>query len=539
MEIGPLVFIVALLIGSVLGAGILWAILSPKILVAHERGRSEGQVELATMRERLAQSDRELENLKGQLNKLATSSDESRIELESAHQLAASLTAKVEQIPLLVEALGQSRQELKAAEGKLAATHSDLACVRENRDGLSAQVAHLKSDVLNQEDTISALRAERDSLAKRATELEITLKTQREQSDKDLALLTNAKEALTLQFRSIATEILEQNSTKFTNTNKQELTAILNPLAEKLVEFKNKVEQTYNIESQQRYSLKQEIEKLAAMATQLDTEARNLTKALKGDSKMRGTWGEVILERLLEHSGLTKDREYRIQQNFEQEDGTRIQPDVVLDLPQKRNIVIDSKVSLIAYERFVSTEDSSLRQSCLNEHVNALRGHVQNLSGKNYHNLYQLNSLDFVLMFVPIEPAFYIAMQEEPAIFTDALAKSVVIVTPATLLATLRTIAYTWRHEYRSRNAQEIAKQAASLYDKFASFAVSLEQVGLRLDQARAAHDQAFKQLKTGKGNLVQQVERFRELGVHPSKTLPVSLLDSAPNEEEKVEPLR
>lgn len=348
-----------------------------------------------------------------------------------------------------------------------------------------------------------------------------------------MAILNDAKESLTTQFKVLASEILEEKTKKFTDENAKNISNILSPLAEKMNEFKSKVEETYDKESKLRFSLQEEIKRLVATTTQVSSDATNLTRALKGETKTQGMWGEMILERVLERSGLTKGSEYIVQECLPQEDGTRPQPDVVINLPENKHIIIDSKVSLVAYERHCSQEGTDLQGIHLQNHVKSIRAHVNSLSGKSYQNLYQLKSLDFVLMFVPIEAAFLTAVQHDPEVFTEAFNKNVVIVCPSTLLPTLRTIANIWRQEYQSRNSQEIARHAAALYDKFVSFVSNLEAVGKRLDDAKNAYHDAHKQLATGRGNLVKQVERFKELGVQPTKSIPEGLLDDARSCEE------
>jgi DNA recombination protein RmuC len=261
-------------------------------------------------------------------------------------------------------------------------------------------------------------------------------------------------------------------------------------------------------------------------------EANNLVKALKGQTKTQGNWGEMILERILEKSGLRRDYEFEVQKSMKTEDGRRLQPDVVVKLPDDKNIVIDSKVSLNAYEAFSSAEDEDEQNRALQRHILSIKNHVKELGDKSYEKLYEINTPDFVLMFIPIEPAFSLALQNEPGLFNDAFEKNIVIVSPSTLLATLATINNVWKQEYQNRNAQEIARQSANLYDKFVGFVDDLQKIGERIQQTQLTYDQAMNKLQTGRGNLIGRVEKLKKLGISPSKQLPGNLLDGEEDEE-------
>lgn len=267
---------------------------------------------------------------------------------------------------------------------------------------------------------------------------------------------------------------------------------------------------------------------LKDMNQQITQEAKNLTTALKGQNKAQGNWGEFILESILEKSGLVKGREYVVQESLTTESGKRFQPDVIIKLPENKSIIIDSKVSLVGYEKFVSEEEDNLKQLGLRDHINSIRAHIKNLSGKNYQNLYQLESLDFVLMFMPIEPAFAVAVQSDPAVFTDAFEQNIVIVSPSTLLATLRTISSIWRQENQNRNALEIARQSGEMLDKFMAFVDDLISVGKGLISAKDNYDKAMNKLVDGRGNLISRSEKIKKLGAKASKTLPPAILNRA-----------
>ena len=372
------------------------------------------------------------------------------------------------------------------------------------------------------------LRTERDQALQKAIRLEAELDSERKQGLGRIESLNEAKEALTSQFKNLANEILEDKSKRFTEQNAASLDALLKPLQTKLTEFKEQVSNSYGNEARERFALKSEIERLANLNLRMSDETRSLTQALKGDSKAQGNWGELVLESILESSGLRKGEEYLVQDSHTQTDGSRLQPDVVVKLPEGRSLVVDSKVSITAYARHAETTDPIVAEQELAAHIQSLRQHIQGLSGKNYSSLYGIGSVDFVLMFVPIEPAFLLALKTAPNLYQEALAKNIVLVCPSTLMATLRTVAHLWRQDHQNRNALEIAKQCGTLYDKFVGFVEDLEKLGQRLDQAQTSYHDAFNKLKSGKGNLIRTAEKVRELGVKPSKNISTPLLDSS-----------
>ncbi|MBN2213000.1 MAG: DNA recombination protein RmuC [Bacteroidales bacterium] len=340
--------------------------------------------------------------------------------------------------------------------------------------------------------------------------------------------IENLQDRFTIEFRNLANEILEEKSKKFTEQNKINLNDILKPLGEKIKDFEKKVEEVYDKESQQRYSLKEEVRRLAELNQQVSKEASNLTKALKGDSKSQGIWGEIILESILEKSGLVKDREYFIQESFRSEDEKRQQPDVILIYPGNRSIVIDSKVSLTAYERYVSADDEKSRESALKEHLLSVRKHIQELSLKNYQDLYQLNSLDFVMMFLPVEPAYMLAIQTDSEIWQYAYDKRILLISPTNLIAALKLVVSLWRQEYQNKNALEIARRSGDLYDKFAGFVEDLTDVGHKLKQTQKSYDASMNKLSWGKGSLVKRAQDLKELGIKTRKDIPQNVLDKS-----------
>jgi DNA recombination protein RmuC len=310
---------------------------------------------------------------------------------------------------------------------------------------------------------------------------------------------------------------------------------ILTPLQDKIHLFEKKVEDTHKESIDYHAALRQQILGLREMNIQMSKETINLTKALKGDSKMQGNWGELVLERVLEKSGLEKGREYEVQQAFTTEDGNRVFPDVVINLPDGKKMIVDSKVSLTAYEKYINEEEDDLKIGYLKEHVNSIKRHVEQLGNKNYQDLYQIESPDFVLLFIPIEPAFAMALNEDTTLYNKAFEKNIVIVTPATLLATLRTIDSMWTNQKQQENALEIARQAGALYDKFEGFVVDLIKIGKKIDESKTEYSGAMNKLVEGKGNLIVSIEKLKKMGAKAKKALPESILNRAEKDENQL----
>jgi len=341
------------------------------------------------------------------------------------------------------------------------------------------------------------------------------------------------QEKFTKEFENLANKILEEKSEKFTKQNKVNIENILTPLDKKIKEFEKKVEENQKQSFGINAALKEQLRLLQEQNLKITQEAENLTKALKGDSKMQGNWGELVLERVLEKSGLEKDREYYVQQSFTMADGSRVLPDVIIHLPDGKKMVVDSKVSLTDYERFTNAPEEE-KATHLKDHINSLRKHVSQLSAKKYEDLYEMESPDFVLMFVPIEPAFAIAINEDNTIYNKAFEQNIVIVTPSTLLATLRTIDTMWSNEKQQRNAIEIARQAGALYDKFEGFVTDLTKVGKKMDEAKNEYRGAMNKLVEGRGNIVTSIEKLKKMGAKAKKAIPEPILKRA--EESSIE---
>ncbi|WP_299123700.1 DNA recombination protein RmuC [uncultured Winogradskyella sp.] len=408
---------------------------------------------------------------------------------------------------------------------------SDKSTLEERQNQLNNNIEELKQTLEKIESEREAIRREKDflntELSRKNTEFE-NLQQQNLKRDEELA---KQQEQLRKDFELLATKILDEKSEKFTLQNKENIKNILNPLEEKIKTFEKKVEDTQKESISMHSALKEQLLGLKDLNQQMALEATNLTKALKGDSKMQGNWGELVLERVLEKSGLEKDREYFVQQNFQREDGSRAMPDVVLHLPDSKKMIIDSKVSLTAYERMVNAEDDE-KALFLKAHVNSIKKHVDDLSAKNYQDLYDIESPDFVLMFIPIEPAFAVAINEDNNLYNKAFEQNIVIVTPSTLLATLRTIDTMWNNEKQQQNAIEIAKQAGALYDKFEGLVTDLTGVGKKIDAAKTDYSAAMNKLVAGKGNLISRVEKIKKMGAKAKKALPESIIKRASEDD-------
>ncbi|MDP4281524.1 MAG: DNA recombination protein RmuC [Bacteroidota bacterium] len=393
------------------------------------------------------------------------------------------------------------------AEGK-------VNMLNERVDSLIAELKEKEKALFELSGKVSGKEAENNALEK---------KLEAQQAD-----IEKLQEKFSAEFKNLANDILEEKTAKFTEQNREKLDQLLKPLGEKIKDFEKKVEETYDRESKQRFSLEKEIKNLAEQNQQISKEANNLTHALKGDAKIQGNWGEMILERILEKSGLVRDREYFVQESFAGNEGGRLQPDIIVTYPGERNVIIDSKVSLTAYERFVNSEIREEQNVALQEHIQSVRKHVMELSAKNYQDIYPLKSLDFVMMFIPVEPAYLIAMQNDPSLWNFAYDRRVVMISPTNLIAALKMIANLWRFEYQNKNALEIARQGGELYDKFKSFTDDLEDIGKKLNATHDSYEGAMKKLVTGKGNLVRRAEKIKELGAKTSKDLAKSLLEKS-----------
>lgn len=373
---------------------------------------------------------------------------------------------------------------------------------------------------------ISEHQTENRQLSESQVRTEVHSRESLRAAEEKIELLKLAREQMTAEFNNLANRIFDEKTERLLQTNKTSLETTLSPLKTQLGEFRKKVESIYDSETRDRVSLRVELEHLKKLNVQISEDAINLTRALKGDKKMQGNWGEVVLERVLEQSGLRKGSEYDTQVSLQAADGSRRLPDVIIRLPDNKDVVVDSKVSLVDYEQYVNAESDVEKEAALARHVSAIGNHISGLSIKAYEKLEGIRSLDFVLMFIPIESAFSAAYDANPEMFMRASDKQIVIVSPTTLLVTLRTIQTIWRYEYQNRNAEKIAAQAGGIYDQFALVIESLDDVGRNIDRAKDSFDQTHKRLSTGRGNLVRRVKQLEELGARTKKKLPASITE-------------
>ncbi|MFC2102011.1 DNA recombination protein RmuC [Bacteroidota bacterium] len=418
----------------------------------------------------------------------------------------------------------QDDDSVNSLNKQLEEVTSQKRVAEEKISWLSEQVKSVTNDLHQKESTVLELSGQ---ISKKDAEIHAMSEKFSNQKDE----IEKLQDKFRIEFKNLANEILEEKTQKFTDQNKTRLDEILKPLSEKIRDFEKKVEETYDKESKERFSLGREIKNLAELNQQISKEANNLTNALKGQSKTQGNWGEIILESILEKSGLVKDREYVVQKSYAAEHGRRLQPDVVVNYPGDRHVVIDSKVSLTAYERFASSDLQEEQESALRDHLVSIKNHVNELSAKNYQDLYQIKSLDFVMMFLPIEPAYLVAMQGDPGLWNYAYDRRVLLISPTNLIAALQMISNLWRVENQNKNAVEIARQSGELLDKLAGFVNDLTDIGSKLESTRKSYDAALNKLSTGKGNLVRRAEKIRELGAKSSKDLPTQLVENADEE--------
>ncbi|WP_372239707.1 DNA recombination protein RmuC [Pseudomonas sp. 8Z] len=440
---------------------------------------------------------------------------------------------------MLQERLEHAQLTQAGLFAQLDSCRAELAEVSEIKVEQQTELAGLRreNELLQQERQISREAAQSWSQQRERSEAELRrltaecaalsaeLQENRENQQQRLDDLQGARDDLRAQFSELATKIFDEREQRFAENSQQRLGQLLDPLKERIQAFEKRVDESYQQEARERFSLGKELERLQQLNQRLGDEATNLTRALKGQ-KTQGNWGELVLERVLEHAGLEKGREYRTQVSLKSASGERYQPDVLVNLPGDRQVIVDAKVSLTAYQQFVAAEDEPSRQQALRQHLLSLRSHLKGLSGKDYQRLEGLHSLDFVLLFVPIEAAFATALQAEPDLFQEAFEQQVVIVSPTTLLATLRVIDSLWRQERQGQNAREIAERAGQLYDKFVAFIADLDEMGSRLQQLDKAYGAARNKLVDGRGNLVGRVENLRLLGARASKSLPADLLE-------------
>ncbi len=456
-------------------------------------------------------SIRELSVLKERLN---VKEEELQRQKEFSERQVESLTADKEKERQLYENLNREYTQLNAELSRQKEKNIRLTEISDENKALKQQ--------------FDALLYEKNDVDKGFASLRATLDEERKAAREKIAMLEQAEIRLAREFEILAHRIFEEKQRKFSEESRKGVEILISPMRDQLAEFRKKVEDVYDKENRERASLLTEIQGLKSLNERIGADALNLTRALKGDSKVRGTWGEIQLERLLEESGLTKDREYEVQAGFRNEDGRRFMPDVVVHLPEKKDVVIDSKVSLVAYEQYFAAETDEDRLRHLKAHVASIRSHVNSLAAKNYDDLIGVHSLDTVIMFVPVEPALLLAFEHEPRLFNEAFARKILLVCPSTLMSTLQIIHNIWRYEYQNMNARTIADEAGKLHDQFVNFVESLEKIGEQIRKAADVYEQAHKRLVSGRGNLVGRARKLKMLGAKTKKDLGSELIEES-----------
>lgn len=422
---------------------------------------------------------------------------------ETLHQKEALLGLSQEKLEQRIELLGKAQAQAERS------TELEQTLADNQRKQMETQLALSKSNAMQQ--TITArYDAEQQAL-----------------NDK-IELLEKAEIRLNNQFENLATKIFEARSEQLQNQNNQQLDSVLAPFKQQLEGFRAQVQSSYAHEQSQRSALKHQLDSLTELNLKMSQDAINLTKALKGDNKQQGNWGEVILERVLQESGLREGHEYDTQTELKNDDGKRFKPDVVVHLPENKDVVIDAKMSLVAYERYFNSDDEEVRAQAIKEHIVSVRAHIKGLSNKDYQKLHGLTSLDYVLMFIPLEPAFLLALEHDPSLVNFALESNIMLVSPTNLLVALRTINNIWRYEYQNQNAQLIAKQAGKIYDKLCGYLEDMEKIGRAIESADKNYQNAMNKLASGKGNVIRQAHQMQQLGVETSKKVDSQLLDKA-----------
>lgn len=451
------------------------------------------------------------------------SRDKAALEVSLA-ELRAAFARKSEEVEILETDLLQVRNENSILLQRASTAEAQAS---ERQRQLESSVAEREEIAQRNEQ----LRSEMNSLQRTLAEAQRDLAHERQQSSEKLTLLESAREQLSNQFKALANDILEEKSKRFTEQNQTNIGQLLEPLKTRLGEFQSKVEEVQKESIAGRSELKTHLENLQKLNHQLSQDAANLVTALRGSSKTQGDWGEFILEQLLESSGLRKDVEYLVQESFSTEENKRARPDVILNMPGGKHLVIDSKVSLLAYTDYCNCDEKEKQTAFLAQHLTSVRAHMTGLAKKNYQSLYGLKSLDFVVLFVPIEPAFMLAIAQDAKLWQEAYERNVLLVSPTTLLFVIRTVASLWRQEHQRSNVKQIVDRGGELYDKLVGFVSELEKVGEQLKKANSSYDDAFRKLTTGRGNVIRQAEMLRKLGVKPNKNLPTALVDTAIDE--------
>jgi len=513
-------------IGLIVGGLMAWLIFfRNKLALADAHGRAAGDVERTSLAEQLKAALQEITGLKTRLKDKEDDAKKLQTDLDKSSRECAQLSERANRLAVVQT---EKEKAVELAEN----LKKDVSDCRVANGRLTTDVAAKEKRLTELEQVNQQLLTAREKIA----ELNTTLDKERTQTQEKLTLLNDARVQLSNQFKALASEILDEKSKKFTEQNQTNLGLLLNPLQEKIKVFQAKVEEVYINEGKDRSALSEQVKQLIQLNNSLSQEAQNLTLALKGDRKAQGNWGEIILDDVLEKAGLHAGQHYERQGSIKSEDGqSHVIPDVVIHLPSDRHVVVDSKMTLPDYRAFASAENEEERTAALKRHMSSISAHIKGLSEKNYQSLYGLKSLDFVLMFIPLEPAFMLAVTNDRELFQQAWDKNVLLVSPSTLLFVVRTIAYLWRQEDLSRNAKDISNRGAELYDKLVGFVADLQKVGERIQQAQDTYVEARKKFSEGSGNVIRQAEMLKKLGVKPNKALPAQLVELASNEAHPV----
>ena len=519
--------VVSLFIGLIVGAGFVWLILRARISGAELRVNGESQVEITRLSERLIASQEEAKRLVPQLSDLQKQAMLWRDQLDAAGVERAHLSERANLVPSLAANLDAANQEVSVLKQAIADMREQVGMGNSTIELQTAQLVQLQQERIALKERSDLLTRDITLLNKQVSELATLLESERKQSQEKLHLLIDAREQLSDQFKSLANEILEDKSKRFAEQNQTNLGVLLGPLQTQIREFKAKVEDIHLKDTEQQATLKAELNQLKDLNRQITEEAHGLATALKGQFKMQGNWGEMVLENILDRSGLRSGKEYRREVSFNTATG-RSRPDVIVYLPQEKHLIIDSKVSLNAYTRYVNGKDEIEQQLALKEHVVAISSRIKELSDRNYFELPGINSPEMVFMFIPIESAFVEALRADETLFQKAIEQNVLVATPTTLLTSLNIVRQLWRLEEQNLHTAALAERAAKVYKKLNTFLVSMMAVGNQLDKARDSYNTAMSQLTSGKDNLIKQANDFKKLGVAVQATFPENLLARA-----------
>jgi len=534
--------LLSLALGAVIGAFVCWMLYRNLANSELQQVRAQLGMEITRLTERGAAASSDIDRERSTVSALRTKTEELESRLGIAIEENARMTERAnrstelesENVVLrtqLAQEAESGRQRTKELNEKLIGLTAEVCSTKSTADAQSARIKELESERQHLTEKRDELLRTQEQLTRDLSGVTATLNSEREQAPEKLALLEIAKNQLSDTFKALAGQILDEKGSKFSEHTKADLAQILEPLKTKLQDFREKVDQIYISDTRGRTELAGQLKQLMALSERVSDDARNLATALKGSSKTQGNWGELILERMLEFSGLAEGRDYRVQETHKREDGTRARPDIILNLPENRHMVLDSKVSLTDYQQFVNAATDEERDSALKGHLASVQRHIKDLSERNYQELYSLNSLDFTIMFVPIESAFSLAVAADDKLWQEAWDKNVLLVSPSSLLFVLRTVAYLWRQEDQAHHVQDIADRGAELYNKFVGFVSDLDKVDNQLRLARDSFDSAYHKLVTGRGNLVRQAEMLKDFGVRPTKSLPNDLIEASQGE--------